>query len=267
MGNRDVHLVPLLGSGRHYHPRKGACLLELVGAVPGGRWTDHPEMVDPVLSSLARAVNDRTRPAERPALAPLIPWLAWMPRSARPARVAALLAGTAAAAARGTAEPAVAEQLSVYLAATRDEREPSGPLGWRARRNRHLAAIRAVRLAIASVALGGGDEALRLLIVEAVNQVRLLHGLPTAPPLTRAAADCRVAVPVLSELRIPGGDSTYLHCTAVLDEWPDWLRDPWRDRSATAPLPRLAESAGRPTGESDPTGPKPAGSRRPGSSS
>lgn len=79
MGNSDVHLVPLLGSGRHQHPRVGGCLLELVATLPGGRWTDRPDTVDPVLGSLVRAVNDRTSPPERPALAPLIPWLAGLP--------------------------------------------------------------------------------------------------------------------------------------------------------------------------------------------
>jgi hypothetical protein len=253
MENNGVHLVPLLDSGRHRDPGKGACLLELVGTLPGGPWTDHPDTVGAVLSSLARAVNDRTSPAGRPALAPLIPWLAGLPRLDRPARVAALLATTAAAAARPSAGPTDSEQLSIHVAAARDMMAPPGPRGWRARRRQHLAAVRAVSLAVKSLAFTSGDEALRLLLVDSLNQVRALHGLPATAPLTRPAADCRVAVPIRSELRIPGGDATYLYCTAVLDAWPIWLRAPWDDASATSPTLRQGQQPARHA--DPPTGP------------
>jgi hypothetical protein len=227
MGNSDVHLVPLLGSGRHFHPHEGGCLLELVGTLPGGRWTDHPDAVGPVLGALVRAVNDRTSPVERPALAPLIPYLAELPPTGHRPDTDAPVAITAVAAAAPTAGHGVAERLSRIVAAARsDDAARPGPRGWSARRTRHRAAVHAVGLAVDSLAITQGDEALRILLVEAFNQVRVLHRQPAVPPLTRAAADCRGAVPVRSELRIPGGDSTYLYCSALLDAWPAWLRAP-----------------------------------------
>ncbi len=73
MGRTTVHDVAVLGRGSHLHPGKGACLLELTSTLPGGRWTDHPAAVDPVLAALARAVNDYTSDGARRALVPLAP--------------------------------------------------------------------------------------------------------------------------------------------------------------------------------------------------
>jgi hypothetical protein len=79
MPDRDVHLVPLLAAGGHWHPRQGGCLLEVVSCLPGGAWTDHSPRIDPVLGVLVRAVNDASSDDQRPALAQLAPWLATLP--------------------------------------------------------------------------------------------------------------------------------------------------------------------------------------------
>lgn len=150
-----------------------------------------------------------------------------------------MIASTAAAAAGPTANPGALHRLSLDVAAACNATVPTGLRGWSARRARHAAAVRAVRLAVDSLAVTHDDEALRTLLVEVLNQVRRRHGLPAVPPLNRAAVDCREVVPVRSELRIPGGDSTYLHCAAVLDDWPDWLRDPWLERHLRQPRAQL----------------------------
>jgi hypothetical protein len=47
--------------------------MELASFLAGERWSDHPKCTHPLLSSLARTVNDCTSDAGRPRLAPLIP--------------------------------------------------------------------------------------------------------------------------------------------------------------------------------------------------
>jgi hypothetical protein len=238
MRNNDVHLVPLLGAGSHLHPSKGGCLLELVSTVPGGRWTDHPNAVDPVLSVLTWLVNDRTSSAERPALAPLIPWLAGLPRTGRREALVCVTT-TAAAAAVPLAEPGVAQQLSSEAAAACSEVEQHGLQGWLAHPARHKAATRTIRLAVDTVARNDGDQALRSLLVKAINDLRFLHALPALPPLSRPTPACRVAVPVQSQIRFPdGGESIYLHATGLIESWPAWLSEPWAE-AISAPPPVL----------------------------
>lgn len=225
MQNSDIHLVALLDAGSHSHPGKGGCLLELVSTLPEGRWTAHPEAVDPVLGVLARAVNDRMSTAERPTLAPLIPWLACLPRTNRRDARAAVVS-TAAAAAMPLAEPQVAHQLGLDVAAACGAAATSRLHAWLAERASQRAAVRVVRGAVHVLVGAAGDWALRTLLVEAINQLRVLHALPALPPLTRPAAACRAAVPIRSEILAPdGGDSTYLHSTALVESWPPWLRE------------------------------------------
>jgi hypothetical protein len=66
-------LVPVLSSGRHRNPRKGACFMEMASFLAGERWSDHPSCTHPLLASLARLVNDTLSDAERPRLLTLIP--------------------------------------------------------------------------------------------------------------------------------------------------------------------------------------------------
>jgi len=66
-------LVPHLSRGKHRHPRKGACFMELASYLAGERWSDHPACTHPLLAALARLVNDHTTDAGRSELARLVP--------------------------------------------------------------------------------------------------------------------------------------------------------------------------------------------------
>ena len=253
MAPNDVYLVPLLAAGSHGHPRKGGCLLEVVSSLPGGPWTDHPRSVDPVLGVLARAINDETSCAERPALAPLVPWLASLPHTPEP-QAASVVAATAATAAMPRAEPVTAHRLAVYTAVA----EPAGArpvddggfAGWRARRGRRRSAIRAVRLAVWTLARCSDDAALRDLLVDAINRLRGLHALPAVPPLTRPAAACRDVVAVDVQLLYPdGGESVYYHCTGLIDSWPGWLQEAWIEARRASDAQHLVVTAA--PGDSD----------------
>ena len=74
MPHTDVpDLLPVLSRGKHRHPRKGACFMELASFLAGERWSDHPACTHPLLAEVARQVNDRTTDAGRSRLAPMIP--------------------------------------------------------------------------------------------------------------------------------------------------------------------------------------------------
>lgn len=66
-------LLPVLSTGRHRSPRKGACFMEMASFLAGERWSDHPKCTHPLLASIARLVNDNVPDDVRPALAPMIP--------------------------------------------------------------------------------------------------------------------------------------------------------------------------------------------------
>src|SRR6266498_6021242 len=66
-------LLPMLSRGKHRSPRRGACFMEFASLLAGERWSDHPACTHPLLSAVARHVNDWTSDAGRPRLAPLIP--------------------------------------------------------------------------------------------------------------------------------------------------------------------------------------------------
>jgi hypothetical protein len=51
--------LPLLTRGWHRGPEDGACVMEYVSVLAGGRFTDHPRCTPPALAALARLVNDR----------------------------------------------------------------------------------------------------------------------------------------------------------------------------------------------------------------
>jgi hypothetical protein len=65
--------MPVLGRGKHRSARRGACFMEMASYLAGERWSDHPHCTHPLLSSVARLVNDNTPDDERQLLAPLIP--------------------------------------------------------------------------------------------------------------------------------------------------------------------------------------------------
>ena len=50
--------VPILSRGRHRSPRRGACFMEFASFLAGERWSDHPRCTHPLLTQLARQVND-----------------------------------------------------------------------------------------------------------------------------------------------------------------------------------------------------------------
>ncbi|GAB3075213.1 hypothetical protein [Pedococcus soli] len=66
-------VVPVLSSGKHRNPRKGACFMEMASYLAGERWSDHPECTHPLLASLARLVNDSLTDHDRPRIVGLIP--------------------------------------------------------------------------------------------------------------------------------------------------------------------------------------------------
>ena len=76
--SRTPDLMPVLSRGKHRHPRKGACFMELASYLAGEKWSDHPDCTHPLLAALARDVNDHVSDGARSRLAPLIPirWVA-----------------------------------------------------------------------------------------------------------------------------------------------------------------------------------------------
>jgi hypothetical protein len=66
-------LLPVLLARNAPQPRKGACFMELASYLDGERWSDHPACTHPLLTSVARLVNDHTSDQGRPSLAELIP--------------------------------------------------------------------------------------------------------------------------------------------------------------------------------------------------
>ncbi|MEV0133666.1 hypothetical protein AB0H83_35040 [Dactylosporangium sp. NPDC050688] len=70
---RAPDAVPMLSRGKHRHPGKGACFMELASFLAGGRWSDHPVCTHPLLAEVARLVNDNTSDAGRQQLAGLVP--------------------------------------------------------------------------------------------------------------------------------------------------------------------------------------------------
>lgn len=69
----DTDILPLLSRGKHRNPRRGACFMELASYLAGERWSDKPACTHPLLSHLARLVNDLTEDSDRPRLATLVP--------------------------------------------------------------------------------------------------------------------------------------------------------------------------------------------------
>lgn len=65
--------LPVLSRGKHWSPRRGACFMEFASVLAGERWSDHPACTHPVLSALARAVNDLIGDGDRQQLLGLVP--------------------------------------------------------------------------------------------------------------------------------------------------------------------------------------------------
>ncbi|MGA8117829.1 MAG: hypothetical protein WCA46_29690 [Actinocatenispora sp.] len=66
-------LMPVLSTGKHRSPRKGACFMEFASYLAGERWSDHPACTHPLLAGVARLVNDNLTDERRQDLAELVP--------------------------------------------------------------------------------------------------------------------------------------------------------------------------------------------------
>lgn len=224
MSSRVTQRVPLLGAGRHTHPRHGGCLLELVGALIGGPWTDRPLVMDPLLGQLVRSVNDLSSDDERPALAQAAPWLAHLHQGrGRDGRQVVLTAVINAAL------PLIQDphgRDALLLAQHKVDDSLAGRLasvGSDHRQNR--AAARAVSSAAKAVGTAQGDAGLRRLLFDVVTVLRRQCDLTSMPPMDRPAALCRITVPLVGEIRAPGGDGMYCRWTALVEEWPHWMKE------------------------------------------
>lgn len=67
------HGMPQLSRGRHRSAKTGACFMEFASYLAGEPWSDSPQCTDPLLSHLARGVNDRLSDARRNEIAPDVP--------------------------------------------------------------------------------------------------------------------------------------------------------------------------------------------------
>jgi hypothetical protein len=191
--------------------------MEFTSSLPGGRWTDRPDHVHPLLALIGRRVNDRSSEAARMAL---LPWAAWLAGTAQndTAGLAATLAEGAGAHALRYADAASARRIS---ARTSGLDRP-----WRR--------ARLIRLAVDVVArTDRPDAALHSMLADAVNTVRTHAGQPTVTvdveghPSWPQTQVCEV------ELRIPdGSDSAYYHCAALPNRWPAALSLAWSARSS-----------------------------------
>lgn len=176
--------VPILSAGRHADPTSGGCFMEVASLLAGERWSDHPTSVHPTLGALARAVNDRTSDAARPALAPLIP--STIGTAGRDPRIAAVVVATCAR--RALADPHTLGRRLLTSALRRSERvlaEPHPRTWWRRRaracsRGMRTHAVQTAVLAVAHSAGPGADAALRELLAETIAQVNAV-GRPPAP--------------------------------------------------------------------------------------
>lgn len=73
MADAVPQLVPNLSPGHHRSARTGACFMEFASFLAGERWSDSPRCTDPVLATLARAVNDTVSDDRRGELIADIP--------------------------------------------------------------------------------------------------------------------------------------------------------------------------------------------------
>ena len=69
----EPELVPVLSRGKHRHPRKGACFMEMASYLAGETWSDRPACTHPLLAAVARLVNDHTTDVSRQRLSTLVP--------------------------------------------------------------------------------------------------------------------------------------------------------------------------------------------------
>jgi hypothetical protein len=209
--------------------------MELVGAVAGGPWSDHPLCTPPVLALVARTVNDHTSARARPLLAPLVPYLITEYDEEAEARsdIAVCLAILDIAEPSMSADsmPRLDRRLHQVMADSSQRR-----IRTCRRRHRVLsitdAALHAV---LETVDAAQYDETLRLILVTAINAQRAtgdLSPISSAPP---TAPDIAGTITVLTRWARPlGADWHELAVTADSTSFPTWLTEAWRELRATS---------------------------------
>jgi hypothetical protein len=248
MPRSAVYEIPVLRRRRHLRPERGGCLVEIASTLPGGRWTDRPASVDPVLAAVARAVNDRTSAAGRGRLLPLAPWLITGGQPSGDGTAAALgcLAGQAVLARIDGKRIGRAIRQLATLSAGADSVRWARWGRWRQQRR----AMALVRLAVRTLSAGpDADATLRVLLFDSINETRRLEGLPSIEFGDTPGIGWPTTLPVRVEMQVrDGADSTYFHCAALIDQWPPSLAKAWRDRVrelGLAPQPVSAAAPAR----------------------
>ena len=224
--------IPVLSRGRHRrNGARGGCFMEFASFLAGERWSDHPKCTHPLLSALARAVNDCTSDAGRAALVPLIPDVVGL--NPRDPRAAAVIALHCARSALGVVPAELARVMAVsvlacerYLAAldglpaghlsarsrlalekqpgalqwARDFVERVGPVDYRG--FEHNAGASTVRQAVVAVrTVTDADGELRAMLAGAIDACRrVADGGPVDPD--RGITDRPVARPDVWQQRI-----------------------------------------------------------------
>ncbi|WP_341719174.1 hypothetical protein QQG74_05370 [Micromonospora sp. FIMYZ51] len=232
-----VYHVPVLMRGSNIHPAKGGCLVELSTTLPGGMWTAYPAHVDQALVALARMVNDATSDERRLNLIGLVPWLVGL-RLENCDRTGPLIAILAARESLRHADRATGERLKNAVATISEIGD--GDVGrWRRLRQTHLV-HRTIRLAVAAcTGSPESDETLRGLLVDAINLVRDLDGLPDLTDVPVVAAGYPLTLPVHVTLHVAGEDTHY-RCVALRGEWPEPLNEAWQARMRELSRRRVA---------------------------
>ena len=191
--------VPVLRRGFHPHPRRGACLMELVGALSGGCWTDRPASVHPVLAAACRAVNDRMDDGGRASLLAFVPWAGCLPT-----------------------EPAARTAISLNERLVRLAGHYAGGSWSTTDARRQQTAARLVKQAVG--VLSGrpdGHDQLWWLLFDMVNEVRRDAALPPVVAARLRLVPAVATLPVKVSYRCPDdGLSAYVHCVADLRGWP-----------------------------------------------
>lgn len=219
-------LVPILSRGKHRHPRKGACFMEMASYLAGERWSDHPRCTHPLLSSVARLVNDFTSDRERQRLAELIPSVIGL--TSEDPRIDALIARRCAT----VALPVVsAERQNVMAVAVLAAEHTLARLEGRPGRELSPAS----RAALADVPLAAGwARSFSGRVDVSVEEFRRF-GAPNT---------VRVAIPGIAEAVIPDADAQLRQLlVAVIDECASVCRPATpAHRSAPSTAPETATS-------------------------
>jgi hypothetical protein len=223
-------LMPVLARGRHVHPRTGGCFAEVAATLTGHQWTDHPGSIPPVLARVARGVNDRTGAENRTALAPLIPWAIFAPHP--PTDLTRDIAVTAALLDLMRIEDPCDPMLDRFR--QRLERQPRARhvldrIGWR-RAARQLVRAHLGRIT-ATTSTPACDRRLRELLITAINISRNAEDLAPVSDRLDGADTGGCLLPVTTHLERVD-DVLELRVEPLIDQWPDWIREPWNQRLA-----------------------------------